>query len=151
MGFVWQQATWANTDTRLGPNVLFKENLNRQITISELGWGGSPKDILEYMEMAPEGIIAANIQQLKDLIRRQPIDHKRGPTEDKILKLLAYGDHQMPATKIKIGDIRQSLNDFAGKGKEGKIFSRLNSIQVGNGIKEFPPTTCDCGINQFRL
>ena len=43
------------------------------------------------------------IQQLGDIISRQPIDRKRGPIEDKISKLLVYGDKQMPGAQIRIG------------------------------------------------
>ena len=43
------------------------------------------------------------IQELKGLIGCQPIDHKRGPIEDGILKLLVYGDRQMPETQVRIG------------------------------------------------
>ena len=50
-----------------------------------------------------------SIQQLKGLIRRQPIDHKRGPIEDKILKLLVYGDQQLPETQNGNRGIRKSL------------------------------------------
>ena len=43
----------------------------------------------------------------------QPIDRKRRPIEDKILKLLVYGGQQMHGAQIIIEDIRQALKDFA--------------------------------------
>ena len=42
-----------------------------------------------------------NIQQLRGLIIKQPIDPKRGLIEDKILKLLVYGGQQMPGGPSK--------------------------------------------------
>ena len=77
--------------------------LNRQIALVDLGFGGGLKDFLGYMEMVSGGATAAKIQELKDLTTRQPIERKRGPTDDKILKLLVYGGQQMPETQIKIG------------------------------------------------
>ena len=60
-----------------------------------------------------------NIQQLKGLIIRHPVAPKRGPIEDKILKLLVYGDQQIPENQIRIGEIRKSLTEFAHRRKEG--------------------------------
>ena len=41
----------ANTDTRVAPNVFFRDNTNRQIASNELGGGGLLKDFLAYMEV----------------------------------------------------------------------------------------------------
>ena len=81
--------TCANTDNRLGRNLVFKENLNHQIALSEWGGGGAPKDFLGYMEMLPDGATTHNIQQLNGIMGRKPIDRKRGPIDARILKLLA--------------------------------------------------------------
>ena len=93
----------ANTDNRLCHNLFFKENLNHKIAHSELGGGGDLKQFLEYMEMAPDGAAADNIQELKGIASRQPIGHKRGPVDDRILKLLVYGDQLTPGAHIKLG------------------------------------------------
>ena len=47
--------TWANTDTQLGHNEFFKQNIIRQIATHELGGGGALKDSLGYSEMESEG------------------------------------------------------------------------------------------------
>ena len=62
---------------------------------------------------------AKKIQELKGLMARQPIGHRRGPIEGKILKLLVYGDQQIPENQIRIGEIRKSLTEFAHRRKEG--------------------------------
>ena len=71
------------------------------------------------MAMVSDGATTNKIRELKDLMRGQPIDQKVGPFDDKILKLLGYGGRQMPQTQIRIGGIRQGLNDFARQRKEG--------------------------------
>ena len=58
--------------------------------------GGALKDFLEYMEMAPVGAATDDIQELKGVMRRQPVDHKRGPFAKRILKLLVYGGQLIP-------------------------------------------------------
>ena len=68
------KTTWANTDILLVANAFCKENPKQQIAIDELGLGDALKDFLEYMEMVPDGAIAAMIQDLKDLMSRHPID-----------------------------------------------------------------------------
>ena len=95
------KTTRGNTDTRLAHNVSFEENLNRQIAIGELGWGGALKVILGYMEMAPHGAMAHKIQELDDLMTMRNIDRKRGRIEDKISKLLVCGDQRMHGALIK--------------------------------------------------
>ena len=69
-------------------------------------------------------------------MRRQPIDRERGPIADKILKLLAFGDQEMPATQIKIEEIRKPLNDFARQRKEAGQIARKSYIMKRSGIKE---------------
>ena len=70
--------------------------------------------------MAPGGATTHNIQQLKGILNRQPIDRKLGPVADRISKLLVYGDQQMPDAQIKIGEIGKSINDFARRRREEK-------------------------------
>ena len=55
------------------------------------------------MADAPDGDPIEKVQELKGLTTAQPIDPKRCPVEDEILKLLVYGDRQMPETKVKLG------------------------------------------------
>ena len=50
--FAENKTTCAITDTRLGRNVFFRDNLNRQIAISEFGRAGAIKGFPEYMQMA---------------------------------------------------------------------------------------------------
>ena len=71
--------------------------------------GGDRGGFLEYMEMVTDGAITAKIQNWKDLMRRQPIDHQRGHIEDKISQFLVYGDQQVRDVKIKIDKIRRPL------------------------------------------
>ena len=97
----------------IAPYVRFKDGITRQIAINDLaGGGGDLKDIPEHMAMAPDGAITAKIQELKDLMSRQPIGRIRGPIADKISKLSGYGDHQVHWAKVKIGKIRRELKDF---------------------------------------
>ena len=67
---------WANKDVRLDHNVFFTGDLNRQIAIDELG-GDALKDLLEYMDMVSGGAMTGEIQELKDLMSNQPINHRR--------------------------------------------------------------------------
>ena len=85
----------------MGHNVCFKEDAIRKIAIYELGEGDF-KDFLGYMEMVPNGAITEKIQELRDKMSRQPIDAKRGTIEDKISKLLVYGDFQCMGRKLKL-------------------------------------------------
>ena len=77
-----------------------------------------------------------NIQQLKGLVFRHPIDRKPGPIEDKILKLLVFWDQQIPGTQVRIGEIRESLKEFAHRQKEGRKFAQKNYAMRRNGIKQ---------------
>ena len=76
--FTENKTTCPNTDTRLGPNLFL-----RGISTDELRpmsrRGGALKGCLEYMEIAPDGHATDNIQELKGVMSRHPIDHKRGP------------------------------------------------------------------------
>ena len=81
------------------------------------------------MVLASDGATAEKIQELKGLMSRQPIDHKRAPVEEVILKLLVYGDQQMPATQVGIGKTRPSLKDFV-KRQKGGINSRRRIISA---------------------
>ena len=84
------KTTSANTDNRLDHNAFLKENANRQIAISELGWGGAFKDFLGYLEMASVrgGSMTKDMQELNGIMRRRPSSHKCGHIGDRILKLL---------------------------------------------------------------
>ena len=62
--------------------------------------------------MAPDGAMVDNIQEIKGIRSRRPIDRKRGPIDGRILILLAYGDLLMPETQIKLEAVRQELKDF---------------------------------------
>ena len=84
--------TWRNTDTGLGHNVFFKENINLQIAIGD--GGGHLKGFLEYSEMASEGAATDNIQELNGLTSRRTIERKFGPIGWRILKLVIYWDRQ---------------------------------------------------------
>ena len=75
------------------------------------------------MEAASDGDTAGKIQDLNDLMRRKPIDRKRGPIAGGILKLLVDGNRQTHGAQIKIEEIRQSLKDFARQRTEEKIFA----------------------------
>ena len=59
------------------------------------------------MQLVSGGSTTRKIQDLNGLMGIQPIDQKRGPIEDKILKLLVNGDQQMHETQVKIEKIRQ--------------------------------------------
>ena len=80
------------------------------------------------MELVSAGTSAAKIQELKGLMIRRPIDHRRGPTEDRISKLSVYGGQQMHGAKIKIGEVRQALNYCVRKQREGRKFSQGNYL-----------------------
>ena len=71
------------------------------------------------MEMVLDGAMRDNIPELKGIMSRKPIDRKRGPVDDRIPKLLVYGDQQTHETQFKIEEIRQSLNDLVRHQKEG--------------------------------
>ena len=115
------------------------------------GGGGALKDFLEYMKVVSDGASAKKIQELKDLTRRrQPIDPKRGPIEDAILKLLVYGDQQVPGTQIKIGVIRRSLRDFVRRQKEGVKFAHKNYMRKKTKFEKLPKT-CVCVINRVPV
>ena len=58
------------------------------------------------MEMVSGGAATSKIQELEDLIIRHPIDHKRGPAGDKILKLLDTGINKSAKRKLKLGKQR---------------------------------------------
>ena len=83
----------------MGPNVLRRGNINRRISIGELGGGDSRKELPGYMEMVSAGAETSKIQESMDLTTRQPIARKRGPADGIFLKLLVYGDHQMAETQ----------------------------------------------------
>ena len=55
------------------------------------------------MEVASGWAETEEIQDLKDLTIRHPIDHKRETIEDKILKLLAYGVNECMKRQLKLG------------------------------------------------
>ena len=88
MGFRRNKTTWWNTDTRLCPNVPPKENIDRKIASGEFRLGGSLTEFLGYMVMAPYGAMADDIQELKCIVGRNPIERKRGPIEGRTPKLL---------------------------------------------------------------
>ena len=83
--------------------------------------GDDLKDFPEYMEMISGGATTAKIQELNDLMGRKPFARKRGPIEGKISQLLVFWDQQMRETQIKIGKIRQDLEDFVRQHQEGGI------------------------------
>ena len=60
-----------------------------------------------------------------DLIARLPIGRKRGSIEDKIFKLLVYGDKQIPGPQIRISKIRTDFGEFAQQQKEGDRRRRI--------------------------
>ena len=93
----------ANTDTRLGHSVFFNEDIHQQIALIELGGIVDPKDFLGYMKMAPDGAATDNIQELKGITSRQPIDRKDGPADGRISKLLVYGLTKCLMRKLKFG------------------------------------------------
>ena len=68
-------------------------------------------------------------------MRRRPIDHKRGPIDDRILKFVVYGDQQMHATKIKNWGNKENIKGFFKGDLAGHGFPRKNYIR-GNEIKE---------------
>ena len=69
-------------------------NLIRQVAIDESGVGGGLKDFLEYTEMESGGAATAEIQWLKGLMNRQPIDHKRGPIDDKTFETVSIRESE---------------------------------------------------------
>ena len=71
------------------------------------------------------------------ILRADNPSTERGPIEEHISKLLAYGDQQMFETQIKIAEIRQALNDFERQKKEGKQL-RKELYPNESGIKEVP-------------
>ena len=83
--------------------------------------GVALKDFPEYAEVVSEGAKTKNIQELKDLMSRQPSIAKRGPIESKILKLLVYGGQQMPDAPFKIDLIRKALKGSTIQRKRGGI------------------------------
>ena len=100
--------------------------------------GGALKTCLGYMGAA-SGVDEAdtmNIQDLGDLIRRKPIDRKRGPIEDKILKLLVYGGQKMRENQVIVGEIRQDLEGFVGRQKAGMESAQKNYIRKRDEIKQ---------------
>ena len=76
------------------------------------------------MEMASDGAMADNVQQLNGIMSRQSIDRKRGPANGRILKSLVYGGQLMPDKQIKIERIRRALADFARRQKEDGILAK---------------------------
>ena len=64
------KTAWANTDSRLGGNAFFKEDIDQQIAIGELGGCGDLKDFLEYLETASGGSMTKDIIEQKGLMRR---------------------------------------------------------------------------------
>ena len=68
----------------------FKNNIDRQIAIRELGWGDF-NDFLEYSAHVSSDGLKANILELQWLVRTKRIDQKSGPLADIILKVLMYG------------------------------------------------------------
>ena len=85
----------------------------------ELGWNDDPKDFLEYAELLSGGAMAGSSQELQRWASRATVDRKGGALVGRISKHLTYGDQQMPETQIKIGRVRESLNDFVRNHKEG--------------------------------
>ena len=66
---------------------------NRSGKLRSSSWGCALKNFIGFLDLFPDltGLQKANkenIQKRRGLITRQPIDHKRGPIGDKILKLL---------------------------------------------------------------
>ena len=88
------------------------------------------------MEMVSIGAMTHKVQELKDLMGRQPIYRKLGHIEGGISKLLVYGYQQMHEAQIKIGGIRQSLKDFERHQKGRKEFARKNCHLERSEIKE---------------
>ena len=91
---------------------------------------GALKNFLEYMDAAPGGGKTEKVQDLKDSMRRQPIDRKRRPIEGGILKLLVRRNQQISETQFKIGKIRQSVQDIARRREEEKRFTKKNYARV---------------------
>ena len=72
------KTTWATTDTRLDRNVFFTGAISREIAIDELAGGGAPRDSLGYMALISGGDATEKIQDLKNLMSRQPVGRNRG-------------------------------------------------------------------------
>ena len=72
-----------------------------------MSWEGGDdlKDSLEYMELVLGGASSKKVQELNDLMSRQPIGRTMGPIADKSLTLLDYWDQQMPETQVKIENV----------------------------------------------
>ena len=88
MGFSQKnQTTWAITDTRLEHDVFFKEDIGREIAIDELGGAIPLENFLGYMELVSGGAKTKKIQDLKGLMRRQPID-QTGPNRGRNFKIV---------------------------------------------------------------
>ena len=64
--------------------------------------GGALKDFLEY-GCGIGGVATKKIQDLEDLMRRQPVDRKRGPIDGEMSKLLVYGVNKCMGRKLKLG------------------------------------------------
>ena len=87
--------------------------------------GGCLETLVDFLDGSSgltglEKDTARKIQRLEGLIRRKPIDYKRGPIGHKILKLLDYGDQQMPGAQIRIAKIRKASGEFPQKQKGRK-------------------------------
>ena len=82
--------------------MFFNGILNRPVAINESGVGlktflGFPDASADFTGLKEDA--KPKIQQLKGLIIRKPIHQKRGQIEDKISKLLVYGDQKMAGAK----------------------------------------------------
>ena len=82
------RATWANADARLGPNEFVKPNTNQKIAIHESGGFGGLGDFLGYLGTLSGGAMGKNIQELRDLMRRELIGRKSGTLGGRISKQL---------------------------------------------------------------
>ena len=104
--FQKNKTTWANTDAMLGRNSPFKDKSNRQIAI--------------YMD-ATKGADEANTKRIQDLggFNKQTSPRSQmGPIEDKILKLLVYGDPRKRETLVRILENNDRCGRFRKAEKE---------------------------------
>ena len=104
-----KQKTWANTDTLFGTDAFLRGNWTDELH-STSGGRGSLRTFIGFLGVSSDftGLTKGakqKIQQLRRLIIRLPMVHKRAPIADKMWKSLVYGDQQMPETQIRIEKI----------------------------------------------
>ena len=101
-----------------------------------LGMEWALGDFIEYLAIVSGCDMPRNMQELRDLMRRQPVYRKSGAMGDRFSKHLIYGQNRMPGTQIKIESIREASVEYARQRKEGMEFKQNNYQQKKNERKK---------------